>query len=84
MTYELSLSSHSTTLCREITIINDKMLEDNETFTVQLSSNNPNVNVTLPQSTVTIIDDDSMCHLVNEKELPTFVVGIQLLLLMYM
>ena len=57
---ELTFSASVNLSCANITILDNEILENNETFTVQLSSNDPNALVTLPQSTVTIIDDDSM------------------------
>ena len=40
-------------------ITNDLIVEDNETFVVSLSSSDPSIDVSSPQSQVTIIDNDS-------------------------
>ena len=45
-------------LCHNITIINDMLVESNETFTIILSSSDSAVRLTNTQSLVTIIDDD--------------------------
>ena len=45
-------------LCRNITIINDMLLESNEIFTIILSSSDSAVRLTNTQSLVTIIDDE--------------------------
>ena len=59
---ELTFSALDRILCANITILDDEILENNETFTVQLSSNDPDAIVAVPQSTVTIIDDDGMSN----------------------
>ena len=44
--------------CESVTILNDIILENNETFFVQLESTDPAVNITLGSAPVTIFDDD--------------------------
>ncbi len=55
---ELNFSAVVNVSCTNITVFDDQVLESNETFIVQLSSSDPSVIVTVPQSVVTIIDDD--------------------------
>ena len=42
----------------EITIINDTLLEDDETFSVSLETNDPAVILRPDTATVTIVDED--------------------------
>ena len=42
-----------------VTILNDSLVESNETFTVLLSSPTYGATISVPQSTVTIMDDDN-------------------------
>ena len=51
-------SSSGRELCHNITIINDMLVEFNETFTIILSSSDSAVRFTNTQSLVTIIDDE--------------------------
>ena len=44
--------------CESVTILNDIIIENNETFFVQLESIDPAVNITLGSAPVTIFDDD--------------------------
>ncbi len=55
----LNFSSSTDVSCANITIFDDQTLENDETFTVQLSSSDPNVIITIPQSVVIILNDDS-------------------------
>ena len=48
------------TLCVNITILEDEILENNENFVVLISSADSSV-ITGPQSTVTIINNDGEC-----------------------
>jgi len=45
--------------CESVTILNDTILESNETFFVQMESTDSSVNITLGSASVTILDDDS-------------------------
>lgn len=53
-------ASSTAPLCVDITIINDIVLENDETFTVRLSSPDEDVIVESRDATVTISDDDGM------------------------
>ena len=46
------------TLCVNISIENDAVLEENEVFIVELSTNDPQVNLSSPSTSVTIVDND--------------------------
>ena len=46
------------TLCVNISIENDAVLEENEIFFVELSTNDPQVNLSSPSASVTIVDND--------------------------
>ena len=48
--------------CSSISIIDDTILENDEVFSVQLSTLDPDVNLTFSTATVTIENDDSECH----------------------
>ncbi len=49
--------------CAEIPILNDVILEDNEEFTVQLSTTEADaVTLGLDSASIIIADDDSMCN----------------------
>ena len=48
--------------CESVTILNDTISENNETFFVQLESIDPAVNITLGSAPVTILDDDCECE----------------------
>ena len=49
--------------CVEILIMDDIILENDESFSVSLSTNDGAVNVLQDQALVTITDNDSMCNL---------------------
>ena len=42
-----------------VRIVNDNIIESNETFTASLSTDEPNVNISDGMATVTILDEDS-------------------------
>ena len=46
------------TLCVNISIENDAVLEENEVFFVELSTNDPQVNLSPSSASVTILDND--------------------------
>ena len=46
------------TLCVNISIENDAVLEENEVFIVELSTNDPEVNLSPSSASVTILDND--------------------------
>ena len=46
-------------MCVGVVIINDTVLESNETFSISLTTNEPGVNVNRSETTVIIFDDDS-------------------------
>ena len=48
--------------CSSIPIVDDTILENDEVFSVQLSTLDPDVNLTPSTATVTIENDDSECH----------------------
>ena len=48
--------------CESVTILNDTILENNETFFVQLETIDPAVNISLGSVPVTILDDDCECE----------------------
>lgn len=49
--------------CVEIPIMDDIDLENDESFSVSLSTSNGAVNILQDQAVVTITDNDSMCNL---------------------
>lgn len=53
----------TTIQCMEIPIMDDIVLEDDESFSVSLSTNDGAVNILQDQAVVTITDNDSMCNL---------------------
>lgn len=44
--------------CTTISVLDDSIVERNETFSVQLSTSNPALDITQNSATVTIIDND--------------------------
>jgi len=54
----LTFNASTPLQCDQVIIINDSILENNETFFVQLESTDDVVNVSLNSAPVTIIDDD--------------------------
>ena len=52
-------SSENDTRCVNVTIMDDNALEGNQTFSVILSTSNPNVMLRTNVTTITIIDNDS-------------------------
>ena len=53
-----SVNPINTFQCVSITILSDDILEENETFSVVLSTNDQDVDISQSQSTVTIANDD--------------------------
>lgn len=48
--------------CIRFAIVDDQLIENNETIVVLLRDSNTNaVNITTPNATVTIVDNDCMC-----------------------
>ena len=55
-----STATVSTAVCRNITVLADMIVEDNETFTITVETSNPNDVIIGPSTaTITIVDDDS-------------------------
>ena len=54
----LTFNASTSLQCDQVIIINDGILENNETFFVQLESSDDVVTVSLNSAPVTIIDDD--------------------------
>ena len=50
--------SSAETLCVNISIENDAVLEENEVFFLELSTSDPQVNLSSPSASVTILDND--------------------------
>ena len=44
--------------CSTVMVVNDTLLEEDETFTIMLTSSDTGVNLGNNQTTITIIDDD--------------------------
>jgi len=57
-------SNNITKLCYTVQIINDMIVENNETFKAIISSSDPNVRLHSIVSTVTIVEDSSDCKLI--------------------
>ena len=55
-----STAAVSTAVCRDITVPDDMIVEDSETFTISVETSNPNDVIMGPSTaTVTIVDNDS-------------------------
>ena len=52
----MTFSSAPSQMCVSIAIIDDRMVEPNERFTVMLESTDPTVQLTSPTATITILD----------------------------
>jgi len=61
----LTFNASTPLQCDQVIIVNDGILENNETFFVQLKSTDDVVNVSLNSAPVTIIDDDCEFGLFN-------------------
>ena len=61
----LTFNASTSLQCDQVIIINDGILENNETFFVQLESSDDAVNVSLNSAPVAIIDDDGEFGLFN-------------------
>ena len=62
VTAQLTFLATVTQQCSSISIIDDTIPENDEVFSVQLSTLDPNVNLTSSTATVTIENDDSEYH----------------------
>ena len=58
LTARLTFTSTITKICRNITIINDVFYEDQESFSVRLTTEDPDVAVDPDTGTITILDRD--------------------------
>jgi len=56
---EVTFPASTTTLCSNISVSGDSVLEDNEVFTVRLNTLDQAVLLSPSSATVTIMDDDS-------------------------
>ena len=56
---ELTFQPSTTELCVNIPVSGDVALEDNEVFTVQLSTSDPSLLLSVSSANVTIVDNDS-------------------------
>ena len=62
VTAQLTFQATVTLQCSSISIMDDTILENDEVFSVQLSTLDPDVNLTPSTATVTIENNDSECH----------------------
>ena len=62
ITAELTFQATVALQCSSISIVDDNILENDEVFSVQLSTLDPDVNVTRSTATVTIVNNDGECH----------------------
>ena len=62
VTAQQTFQATVTQQCSSISIDDDTILENDEAFSVQLSTLDPDVNLTPSTATVTIENDDSECH----------------------
>lgn len=56
-------------LCVEAVIVDDTVVEYNETFSISLTSNEPGVNVNGGVTIVTILDNDGMLYFMGQYSL---------------
>ena len=56
---EVVFQPGTSVVCLNISILPDNILESNETFVVVLESGDPDVNLGLNTTTITIVNDDS-------------------------
>ena len=61
VTAQLTFQATVTQQCSSISIVDDTILENDEVFSVQLSTLDPDVNLTPSTATVTVENDDSEC-----------------------
>ena len=82
--HELTFQSAAVSQCTEISIEDDTILESDEVFSVQLSTLDQDVFLTLSMATVTIEDNDSeLCNLSHYLLSVTLFSFIQMLLLAF-
>ena len=66
-TAQLTFQPDTNTQCTEVPILNDLALEENEVFTVHLSTNETNIiALGVDNASVTIIDEDSKLSIGEE------------------
>ena len=56
---DLTFSASDTRICRDVTLVDDTTPEDDEDFTLTLTTTDVNVMLTPNEATVTISDNDS-------------------------
>ena len=61
----LTFDESSTRACSDISITPDDILEDDETFSVTLTTGDGDVTLEPDTSVVTITDDDGKCHMIK-------------------
>ncbi len=61
----LTFTSGDTSMCVEVTITMDNLLEDDETFSVLATSMDPSVVFTNNQTLVTITSNGGMSHIIT-------------------
>ena len=82
--HELTFQSAAVSQCTDISIEDDTILENDEVFSVQLSTLDQDVNLTLSTAIVTIEDNDSeLCNLSHYLLSVTLISFIQMLLLAF-
>ena len=62
VTAQLTFQATVALQCSSISIVDDNILESDEVFSVQLSTLDPDVNLTTSTATVTIENNDGECH----------------------
>ena len=59
---EVLIFTSSDDICVNVTILDNDVVEDSETFGISVSSSDPNVTLgTTPSATVVILDNDGKC-----------------------
>ena len=65
LSVELTFTPSINELCSNVTIINNQLYEDPETFDVSLITTDQDVTLSPDMGTVTILDEDSKCCIVD-------------------
>ena len=65
VTADLTFSASLIRICRNVTSKDDTILEDDEDFTLTLTTTECGLNLTADKATVTIIDNDCKLRLLN-------------------
>ena len=74
--FGLTLDGSSTESCTNITIVDDDILEDSESFTVSITEDDSRVDVDRNQATIEIMDNDGRVQSIGRELLAHYVCSV--------